>query len=212
MKKYDNIIWDWNGTLIDDVEASLDAVNDLLTRKNMSHINIEQYYEYVDTPIIKFYEHLFDVNTLDFDEVASDFDRDYDSHLKSDPIMENAKTVLKEFLRRGKNQVIISAAYKGKVEDLSEKYGVREYITDIVARDDYFAGDKVAIAKKFVTQSGFDPKKTIVIGDTLHDLQMAKAIGCDCVLTTKGHQGKKILAKTDALIIDDLAQLLKIIE
>ena len=53
--KYKNILWDWNGTLIDDVGVALEAVNIMLERRSLPKINIGQYYSYVDTPIIRFY-------------------------------------------------------------------------------------------------------------------------------------------------------------
>lgn len=212
MKKYNNIIWDWNGTIIDDVNASLLAVNDFLDFKNLPHINIEQYYSYVDTPIIKFYEHLFDVNTVDFNFLAKFFDEAYDKYLDKKPIMKNTDVVLKRFKSSGKNQLIISAAYKEKVVKLSKEYDVYSFFTDIVAREDYVAGDKIEIADKYVKKSGLEPAETIVIGDTLHDYDMAKSIGCDCILTTKGHQGRTILSKTDAYVIDDMLEILDIVK
>ena len=53
------ILWDWNGTLADDVQVALRSVNDILARRNRSPITTEDYYSYIDTPIRRFYEHLF---------------------------------------------------------------------------------------------------------------------------------------------------------
>ena len=55
MKEYKVLIWDFNGTLIDDIDAALSSVNDMLIRRSLPVINFEQYASYVDTPIIKFY-------------------------------------------------------------------------------------------------------------------------------------------------------------
>ena len=63
--KYKNILWDWNGTLIDDVGVALEAVNIMLERRSLPKINIGQYYSYVDTPIIRFYEKCFDMTKDD---------------------------------------------------------------------------------------------------------------------------------------------------
>ena len=43
MKSYQCIIWDWNGTLADDVGASLSATNDILKKRNQPPITLEQY-------------------------------------------------------------------------------------------------------------------------------------------------------------------------
>ena len=55
MKNYSLLIWDFNGTLLDDVGAALASVNDMLERRGISSINIDTYREYIDTPIRHFY-------------------------------------------------------------------------------------------------------------------------------------------------------------
>ena len=50
------VIWDWNGTLADDVRVALQSVNDILARRGREPITLEQYYSYIDTPIRRFYE------------------------------------------------------------------------------------------------------------------------------------------------------------
>ena len=66
--KYKLIIWDWNGTLYADRDISLMTVNYILDKRGMPPITLEQYYSYVDTPITRFYEHLFDMSKVSFDE------------------------------------------------------------------------------------------------------------------------------------------------
>ena len=67
--KYKLIIWDWNGTLYADRDISLMTVNYILDKRGMPPITLEQYYSYVDTPITRFYEHLFDMSKVSFDEI-----------------------------------------------------------------------------------------------------------------------------------------------
>ena len=76
------ILWDWNGTLADDGYASLLAVNDMLEKRSMPAITMEQYYQYIDTPISKFYEHLFDLNQVTMDTIAVEFAEGYARHFQ----------------------------------------------------------------------------------------------------------------------------------
>ena len=71
MKTPKTVIWDWNGTLADDGYASLLVVNDILAKRNMPPITMDQYYQYIDTPISRFYEHLFDLNKVPMSETTS---------------------------------------------------------------------------------------------------------------------------------------------
>ena len=56
--RYSHIFWDFNGTIIDDVGNALQCVNDMLERKGRQPITLDDYYTYVETPIIGFYRHI----------------------------------------------------------------------------------------------------------------------------------------------------------
>ena len=69
--KYDLIIWDWNGTLLDDVSASLRSVNDMLDRREMPRIDLVRYRECIGVPIRCFYEQVFNMEHLDPEQKAT---------------------------------------------------------------------------------------------------------------------------------------------
>ena len=48
MKNYSLIIWDFNGTLLDDVGAALGSVNDMLARRSKKPITLDEYREYIE--------------------------------------------------------------------------------------------------------------------------------------------------------------------
>jgi len=94
MSKYSLVIWDFNGTLIDDVSAALGAVNDMLTKRSQPQINLKKYYSAIDIPIWKFYETVFVPDTITPLEAIEEFEIGYEKHLKADPLMEGARNVL----------------------------------------------------------------------------------------------------------------------
>ena len=75
MKKFKNkvICCDVDGTLIDDAVTSLNCVNDMLAEMNKPLISLEQYYTYVETPIIGFYRHILTEDELDFPVISKSF-------------------------------------------------------------------------------------------------------------------------------------------
>lgn len=212
MKKYKVIIWDFNGTLIDDIDAALASVNDMLTRRNLPTINFEQYASYVDTPIIKFYEHIFDdLYSMDFNIIAQEFNDGYEKHLPEKAVMENAEEVLGYFNSFGKLQTVISATHIDKVLRRLDEFGLMGYFDKILAHDNLIAEDKTHLAVKYFAEKGIKPDEAIVIGDCVADFKMAEALGCDCVLTTQGHQSPKEFSATSAAVIDSLLELKNII-
>ena len=82
MKRYKVVIWDWNGTLADDVGASLLATNDILKNHGKAPIDMVQYYEYIDTPISRFYAHLFDLDEVPMSVIGPEFSEYYPKYFE----------------------------------------------------------------------------------------------------------------------------------
>ena len=212
MQEYKVIIWDFNGTLIDDVNAALESVNDMLARRNLPLINMAQYASYVDTPIIKFYEHIFDdLYTMDFGKIAIEFNEGYEKHLPEKAVMADAEEVLEYFNSKGKLQTVISATHIDKVNNRLTEFGLSGYFNKILAHNNLIAEDKTHLAVKYFDDKGIKPEEAVVIGDCVADFKMAEALGCDCILTTQGHQSRIEFAETKATVIDSLSELKNII-
>ncbi|HHZ05637.1 MAG TPA: HAD family hydrolase [Clostridiales bacterium] len=210
-KRYDCIIWDWNGTLIDDVSVALSSVNDMLIKRNMKTIDIQDYYNYIDTPIIRFYEHLFDLNIVTFDTIAKEFAIGYDKHIPENPVMDNAREMLGFFKEQSISQLIISASNQEKIDAAAKAYGLYEYFACVSGADNINAESKIHRAKNIIKSFNSSWDKTLVIGDTLHDFQMAQHLGVDCVLLSRGHQGKADLQTANVPVIDNLIDLAELV-
>ena len=66
--KYTHIIWDFNGTVLDDVEAGIRSVNDMLAARGLPVItSVAQYRELFSFPVIDYYRRLgLDVEKEDY--------------------------------------------------------------------------------------------------------------------------------------------------
>ncbi len=206
--RYKNILWDWNGTLIDDAFLSLNAVNSMLDKMNKKPITIEDYYKYVDTPIINFYKHILTDDELDFPKISSDFHEFYNSHLSDTPLVKDAKFVLNELKRKGANQFIITATKESSAKELTKQYGISEFFNNIIGADDFSAGSKIERAVKFFTENNIVANETVFIGDTLHDLETANHLGIDCILVTYGHQGEELVNLSGTTVCQSLKDVL----
>ena len=209
--RYHNILWDWNGTLIDDAVTSLNCVNDMLTEMNKTLITLEQYYTYVETPIIGFYRHILTEEELDFSRISKSFHEAYNNRLSETELSSNALNVLQALKKNGAKQYIITATKEESARKLTIKYGVNEYFDGIFGADNTLAESKVERALKFFNENNINPADTVFIGDTLHDLETANALGVDCILVTFGHQGKTIVENSGTVTADSLDEVLNII-
>lgn len=193
MKKCEYVIWDWNGTLLDDLKASIDAVNGLLDEYKKPHITLEQYYSYVDTPIYKFYERLFDLSKTPMSEIKPIYARYYESFSDTISLAEGMESVLDMLDKQNIKQYILSAAHEKDILHHAERLGIVNRFVKIDASSDYDAGSKTERGLALLKSEGIDAEKCLMIGDTLHDFECAEAMGVDCVLYSKGHTDLKTL-------------------
>lgn len=209
--RYKHIFWDFNGTIIDDVRNALCCVNDMLLRKSKAPITLEQYYEYVETPIIGFYRHILPPEELNFEEISADFHKDYATHMDQTRLADGAHELLHKLKDMGAHQYIVTANQIDEATDLIEKFGISDCFDRILGASDTLAGSKIQRARDLFESLSIHPNEAIFIGDTLHDLETANALGIDCVLVAYGHQGRKLLEEHNAFTLENLKEVEKYI-
>ena len=207
--KYQCVIWDWNGTLADDVQASLQATNAILAKRNRPPITLEQYYSYIDTPISRFYEHLFDLNEVSMEVIGAEFYSFYPRYFEG--LHSGAVELLRTLHGSGIRQVILSSGHRDNVERDMARLGILPYFDEILAADDLLAESKKARGLHWIQTQDSAPSQMVMIGDTLHDYATARAMGIDCILCAIGHQSEADLLTAGVPVVhgyDQLARLL----
>lgn len=206
--KYRHLIWDWNGTLLDDVEDCIDTLNDLLARRNLARIDLATYQRLFDFPVIDFYRLLgFDFNREDFDAVADEYIAGYQARLPRCRLQPDARAVLARVRDLGLSQSVLSAYHQLRLEEAMVLFGLRDFFVRLVGLDDYRAHSKVDNGRRWLAEMPHDPAEVLLVGDTLHDHEVARALGVDCVLLTCGHHGRARLAPAGVPLLDRLADL-----
>ena len=119
--------------------------------------------------------------------------------------------ILKELKENGAHQYIITSNFIGETLELTKKFGVFQYFDEVLGADNTLAESKIERAKAFFDLKGINRNDAIFIGDTLHDLETANALGIDCVLVEYGHQGRKLLHEHNAFTVADLKAVRDII-
>lgn len=206
MKDYKCIIWDWNGTLLDDVPLNIEIVNTLLRERGKRPVDSVDYYKKEFCfPVIDFYRKVgFDLENEDFTLIARRYARLFDEGYPSAEIFKEAEEILRLIKRSGKEQLIISATEQGYLLKQVEYFELSHYFTDILGVSDVLGSSKTERAKKWIAERDVEPEKVLLIGDTQHDYATARAIGCDCVLVARGHNSKERLEETGCRVYDDL--------
>ncbi len=207
MSRFDCVIWDWNGTLINDVHIACRAVNDILSDLGRPSIDMAQYYHLMRDGMDRYYEYLFYPDKAPYDKLTVWFSKYYDEHIKTAALHDGAEEVLKELACMGITQTIVSSSHKEKVRRDAARFGVDGCFDELLGADDLLVGSKVERAIDYIERKGFEPSRTLVVGDMIHDVDMAKAIGAHCVIIPKGHQSPERVAELGAEIQPDITAL-----
>lgn len=209
--RYQYILWDWNGTLLDDLSASLEAVNMTLDVYGKKRIDLDEYKSYLDTPIYKFYEHLFDLEKTPMSDLSMYYRKFYDGLEDTIKIADRALQVLQKCKEKGIKQYIISASHTDDIEKYMKKLGVTDLFNRISGSDDRKAGSKVERARLLIEEEKIPKEQCVMIGDSLHDLLTAQEIGVDVILYSGGHQAKEELLATGKTVCDDFMEIVNIL-
>ena len=205
---YKHIIWDWNGTLLNDRWLCLESINILLTQRDKSPLSDEEYLAHFDFPIRNYYVNAgFDFSEEDFKVPALQFIDLYDKKRKECHLHENALPVLQYFQNRGISQSILSASELGVLNDMVNHFGLTSYFQHVTGLDNHYAASKVELGKKLIKKLGISLDEILMIGDTCHDQEVAQALGIDVILYNKGHFPAYRLKDCGCRIISDLNEL-----
>ncbi len=208
--KYSHIIWDFNGTILNDVQTGIDAVNVLLERYGKKKIeSVEEYRAAFCFPVIDYYEKI-GLERDNFPKYAPEWVSEYNLREPSAPIFDGVTELLEFFKSNGYKQVLLSATEKEMLMNQIARLGISEYFDEIVGQKSIEAHGKTGVALEW--KKRVKPKKALFIGDSLHDFEVAGAISADCVLVSYGHQNKERLAKTGARVFDTVWDLKEAIE
>lgn len=209
--KYKYIIWDWNGTLFNDVQISIDTMNRMLEKKEYpQRIDMKLYKEIFSFPVMDYYKKVgFDFKKHSFDDLAQLFIDMYSQVQNSAELFDDTCDILEYFKRLGVRQSVISVCESERLFYQISHFNVNCYFDDVLGTNDNYAVSKVEIAEKWFNDNNISTEEAVFIGDTVHDFEVAQAVGCDCVLVADGHQSKDILKSTDAAVVDRLDDLKK---
>lgn len=206
-----HIVWDWNGTLLDDVDVCVETLNTLLAERDMGSVTREWYRTHFGFPVKGFYEQLgFDFARESFASLSATFIRRYRQRLKHVRLQRHAAEALRALASQGVGHSVVSAMEARMLEGMLADYGVREHLQHVRGLDGHHASSKVALGVELVEWLGAHPHEILFVGDTLHDCETAEAMGCRCLLFSGGHQEATRLRPTGKPVIDSLKRFLDV--
>ncbi len=210
---YKNFIWDWNGTIINDIDLSVSILNKFLTQRGLKNVSLLEYREIFDFPVKDYYQAVgFNFDKEDFSVIGQQYIETYNSRICETTIFSDVVETL-DFINKngGKNYIVSARKNSELVKDL-EIFNLKKYFVEVCGITDNLGGGKEFLAEEFKKRHSLSAQDTVFVGDTTHDFKISQIIGCSCVLVCRGHQSRKRLESKTKNVIDNFSQFLDAIK
>ncbi len=205
--RFQHVIWDWNGTLLNDTQAGVNAVNAMLTARQLPTIDVAAYRELFGFPVKNFYRAIgFRLEAEDWDKMAREF---HDRFLADTTLClhANATRALTCFQAAGTGQSVLSVSEQSILETMLSDFGVNRFFDFIFGSDNLYGHSKLDLGHTLLEKLALSPDNVLMIGDSLHDYEVASNLGVQCLLIAQGHQSYARLAKSGAPILMGLGEI-----
>jgi len=200
-----SIIWDWNGTLLNDLDFCISTINKLLKKRSLNPVTTESYKAVFSFPVRDYYEAVgFDFTKEDFAVPAREFIEKYNTGVKNCLLHKSAIELLTYFKQKGIRQFVLSAMQQNMLIETLKHQGIFHYFEGVAGLNDHYAVSKIERGEQLITQFNINKEKSTMIGDTIHDFEVAEQLKIDCILIADGHQSEKRLQSTGVKVISEL--------
>lgn len=197
----DTLIWDWNGTLLDDVEVNFKVINKMLSKRGLEPLSLSSYKELFCFPVTSFHRQIgFDFEKESIEDISAEYHaiyRMYESGLK---LNADTSFVIDSLREKGTSQYVLSAAMKTDLVKMLCSFDIADKFDGVYGVSDFCATGKVGIGKQLMQDRSLNPQRTLRIGDTLHDAEVAESLGVNYVLYSGGHNSYELLNKKGKVI------------
>ena len=206
------IIWDWNGTLLDDVDAAVIALNHMLADRGLPPTTREFYRAHFGFPARTFYKQLGMDPDDDWDRICIDFHRYIaDAPQSIRPTTPSALALAHDL---GLGQSILRALREDILRRNVSLAGIAHFFDEIYGVDNLDGASKLSRGHELVailrSNGTLPPARSLYfVGDTLHDAEVAAAMGAKAVLVDGGHQTAERLASSGLAVVPSLTHAVR---
>lgn len=213
LKTKKHILWDWNGTLLNDIVVCVDCMNVLLAERSIPQLTLTKYQQIFTFPVKDYYKSAgFNFSAEAFEKPAMEFIHLYHENLYKADLFPCVAVVLEYMKGKELGQSILSAMeHESLIKSLKDK-GIYNYFDEVSGIDNHYAHSKLEIGQELIEKIGLPKEEFILIGDSLHDLDVANELGVECILVANGHQCKERLLEKSQYVLNELKDVLPFFE
>lgn len=206
------VIWDFNGTVLDDLVLCLNIIGQMLKKRGLPAVSRESYLAEFDFPVVDYYRKVgFDFAVEPYEMLAAEYMADYQPASFDCPLRRQVIEALTEVRQQGYRQVMLSATKRDFLLQQTDYFSLTGYFDQIIGLSNILGSSKLDTARSWFGSQGLQTCEAVLIGDTTHDFAVAEALGCRCILLSGGHNSRSRLEATGAEVLDDIRDVLTLL-
>jgi phosphoglycolate phosphatase-like HAD superfamily hydrolase len=210
-----HVVWDWNGTLLNDNDVVLAAVNEVCTEFGRASLSWAEWQAAYARPMRVSYEQIL-ARTLDDEDwarVDKLYHERYDALLHTCGLAAEVPDALRRLMESGRTQSLLSMWFHSRLTPTVELFGLTEYFTRVDGLPgEVGGGSKADSLVRHLEAQRLNPSEVVLIGDVVDDAQAAQAAGTQCVLVTTGAMTRTALESTGAPVTNSIIDALHLLE
>lgn len=204
-----HLVWDWNGTLFDDVAVVVAATDESFRAAGLRPVTRADYHAHYTRPIPVFYERLLGrpVSEPEWIALNASFHSAYRRLVAAEGIglVEGSRALLAGWVGAGGRQSLLSMYRHEELVPLVERLGIGSLFARVDGLRGGSGGVKAEHLRVHLGELGVSPADAVVIGDSIDDADAAAAVGARAVLYAGGFHGPAGLAAAGVPVAHSLA-------
>ena len=208
-----HVVWDWNGTLVDDHLAVVAAVNHALATLRLGPIDSEAFRSHFTRPVQRFYERVAGrpIEPGEWHTLDEAYHDSYSARLERLQLAPDAWTALAAAETAGLTQSLLSMWRHQDLVLLVGRLGIGRFFHRMDGLRAPGGGGKTEHLVAHLAALEVEPSAAVLVGDALDDLAAARAVGARCILYDGGAHHRHALEATGVPVVDTLTAAVAVV-
>ncbi len=207
-----HVVWDWNGTLLDDLEIIIEATNVGISVYGVPPMDEDVYRDHFTRPVRAFYDSLFGrpISDMEWAHLNKSFHDEYYARVERAALTRDAIPAMEEVAARGWTQSLLSMSVQSRLTEAVEARGLTGRFALIDGLTGATGGLKTTHLAAHIARLQLDSRRVVVIGDTPDDVAAARHAEAIAILYDGGSHHLPTLEAQGAPVAHSLEHAVKL--
>lgn len=207
-----HLVWDWNGTLLDDLAIVVEAVNRSIAAFGLNPITAEEYRDHYTRPVRHFYDRLFGRVVADEEwlRLNTGFHDAYFEFAHTVDLAPGARRAMDTLSESGWSQSLLSMSPQDWLDGIVTRLGVHDRFEIVDGLSGPTGGLKARHLEDHLEVLGLESSAVVVVGDTPDDVAAARHVGARAILFHGGSHHMEVLEAEGVPIAETIEEAVEL--